>query len=191
MPRRRSEAQAQVADLLKTARASLGLSMAFLTRMDGTTQTFEVTDSAIPFVLRDGGSQRQDASLCQAILDGKLPEVIPDLRDFPLAMSLPAAKFPRIRSYVSVPVRLSDGSLYGTFCAAGLSSDRDLQARDKALMDVLAHAAAVIIEPVVKEDARRTGIEDRIGPLVSGDGPAIAVQPSSTCGPASVPAWRR
>ena len=147
MPRRRNEAQDQVADLLRTARKSLGLSMSFLTRMDGTTQTLEVVDSAIPLVLRDGVTQRQDTSLCQAILDDRLPEVIPDLRDFPEAMRLPAARFPRIRSYVSVPVRLSDGSLYGTFCAAGLTSDRELQERDRALMDVLAHAAAVIIEP--------------------------------------------
>ena len=33
-------------------------------------------------------------------------------------MKLPAARLPRIRSYVSVPVTLSDGTLYGTFCAA-------------------------------------------------------------------------
>lgn len=177
MPRRRSEAQEQVADLLKTARASLGLSMAFLTRMDGTTQTLEVIDSAIPFVMRDGSTQPQETSLCQAILDDKLPEVIPNLGDFPLAMSLPAARFPRVRSYVSVPVRLSDGALYGTFCAAGLLSDRDLQTRDKALMDVLAHAAAVIIEPGIKEEAHRAEIEGRMAPLLAGGGPAIALQP--------------
>ena len=60
---------------------------------------------------------------------------------FPEAMRLPAARMPRIRSYVSVPVVLSDGTLYGTFCAAGLTSDKELTKRDKALMDVLAHAA--------------------------------------------------
>ena len=57
-------------------------------------------------------------------------------------MKLPAARMPRLRSYVSVPVVLSDGELYGTFCAAGLTSDKDLTKRDKALMDVLASAAA-------------------------------------------------
>ena len=31
---------------------------------------------------------------------------------------------PRIRSYVSVPVTLTDGTLYGTFCAAGLTTDK-------------------------------------------------------------------
>lgn len=177
MPRRRNEAQDQVADLLRTARKSLGLSMSFLTRMDGMTQTLEVVDSAIPLVLRDGVTQQQETSLCQAILDDRLPGVIPDLRDFPEAMRLPAARFPRIRSYVSVPVRLSDGSLYGTFCAAGLTSDRELQERDRALMDVLAHAAAVIIEPGVKEAARQSEIEDRILPVLDATGLTVVLQP--------------
>ena len=48
-------------------------------------------------------------------------------------MKLPAARLPRIRSYVSVPVVLSDGTQYGTFCAAGLTSDKGLTKRDKDL----------------------------------------------------------
>jgi hypothetical protein len=38
MPRQRTEAAQQVAELLRTARQSLGLSLAFLTRMDGSTR---------------------------------------------------------------------------------------------------------------------------------------------------------
>jgi EAL domain-containing protein (putative c-di-GMP-specific phosphodiesterase class I) len=116
-------------------------------------------------------------TLCQAILDRKIPQVIPDLTVFPEAMKLPAAKMPRLRSYVSVPVTLSDGSLYGTFCAAGLTTDRDLTKRDKALMDVLASAAAVIIEPEVRSQERRTEIEDRLAPLMADGGPLVALQP--------------
>jgi EAL domain-containing protein (putative c-di-GMP-specific phosphodiesterase class I) len=84
---------------------------------------------------------------------------------------------PRLRSYVSVPVTLSDGSLYGTFCAAGLSTDRDLTKRDKALMDVLASAAAVIIEPEVRSQERRTEVEDRLTPLMADGGPVVVLQP--------------
>ena len=84
---------------------------------------------------------------------------------------------PRLRSYVSVPVALSDGSLYGTFCAAGLTTDKDLTKRDKALMDVLASAAAVIIEPEVRSQERRTEIEDRLAPLIADGGPVVALQP--------------
>lgn len=177
MSRRRTEAEEQIADLLLTARSSLGLSMAFLSRLDGTTQHLEVVESSVPFVMKDGTTQVQETSFCQAILDKRLPEVIPDVRKFPVAMSLPAARFPRIRSYISAPVVLSDGSLYGTFCAAGLTADRELQERDRALMNVLAKAAALIVEPGMREAERRLDIEERLLPLLQSGGPVIHLQP--------------
>ena len=175
--RKRSDADNQVAELLRTAKDALQLSVSFLSRMDGVSQTLEVVESSIPFLFQEGNVQRQETSLCQAIRDKKLPAVIPDLKKFPEAMKLPAARLPRIRSYVSVPVVLSDGSVYGTFCAAGLTTDKDLTKRDKALMDVLAHAAAVIIEPGVRAQAERTAIESRLNPVLESGGPVVVLQP--------------
>ncbi len=177
MGRKRSDAEQQVADLLRTARKSLQMTVAFLSRLDGTTQHLEVIDSDMPLVFRDGITQVQETSFCQAILDGKLPAVIPDVRDFPEAMTLPAAATPGIRSYVSAPVRLSDGELYGTFCAFGLTPETDLGERDKALMEVLASAAAVIVEPEVRAEGLRTEIVDRLTPVVAGGGPDVVLQP--------------
>jgi EAL domain-containing protein (putative c-di-GMP-specific phosphodiesterase class I) len=177
MGRSRTDADEQIADLLRTAKRSLRLSVAFLSRLDGTTQHLEVVESSIPFLFRDGITQKQETSFCQAILDGRLPEVIPDVRDFPAAMALPTARIPRIRSYVSAPVRLSDGSLYGTFCAFGLSSDAELSERDRSLMEVLASAASVVVEPRVRENERRAAIEARIRPVMAAGGPVVAVQP--------------
>ena len=177
MGRKRSDAEQQIADLLQTAKKSLRLSVAFLSRLDGTTQHLEVVESSVPFLFQEGYQQRQELTLCQAVLDKKLPAVIPNLKDFPEAMKLPAARMPRLRSYVSVPVVLSDGELYGTFCAAGLTSDKDLTKRDKALMDVLASAAAVIIEPEVRTQTRRTEIEGRLAPVIAAGGPVVVLQP--------------
>src|SRR3954447_6358416 len=177
MARTRTDAEQQIADLLQTAKKALRLSVAFLSRLDGTTQHLEVVESSVPFLFQEGYQQRQELTLCQAVLDGELPEVIPNLKDFPAAMRLPAARMPRLRSYVSVPVTLSDGSLYGTFCAAGLTSDKDLTTRDKALMDVLASAAAVIIEPEVRAQVRRAEIEARFRPVVDAGGPVVVLQP--------------
>ncbi len=177
MGKPRSNSGEQVADLLVTAKKSLGLSVAFLSRLDGTTQHLEVVESSVPLLFREGVMRPQATSLCQAILDGKLPSVIPDLRDFPEAMKLPAAKMPRIRSFVSVPVVLSDGNLYGTFCAAGLTSDKGLSRRDRALMEVLARAASVVIEPEVRDNAERSEIEGRMSQVVAGGGPTVVLQP--------------
>jgi EAL domain-containing protein (putative c-di-GMP-specific phosphodiesterase class I) len=173
----RSEVAAQVANLLVTAKKALGLSIAFLSRFDGDTQHLEVVESPLPLLFRDGIRRPLPTSLCQAILDGKLPHVIPDLRDFPEAMKLPAARMPRLRSFVSVPVVLSDGSLYGTFCAAGVMSDKGLSRRDQALMEVLARAAAVVIEPDLRDRTERAEIEHRLDPVIAAGGPAVLLQP--------------
>jgi EAL domain-containing protein (putative c-di-GMP-specific phosphodiesterase class I) len=177
MAKSRSDVQQQVADLLLIAKRSLGLSVAFLSRLDGTTQYLEVVESSVPFLFQEGNKQVQATSLCQAILDKKLPAVIPDLKAFPAAMKLPAARLPHIRSYVSVPVLLSDGQLYGTFCAAGLTADKGLTKRDRSLMEVLAHAAAVIIEPDVRDRARQADIAERLAPILATGGPAVVLQP--------------
>ena len=172
----RTAAEQQVAELLRTAKEALGLSVAFLSRLDGELQHLQVVDSAVPFV-REGRSVRQSTSFCQAILDGRLPDVIPDVREHPAAMALPAARFPRLRSYVSAPVVLSDGTLYGTFCATGLTPERGLGKRDAALMRVLASAAALIIEPDVVARARQAEIRSRLVPLLADGGPAVVLQP--------------
>ena len=172
----RSDADLKVAELLRVAKNSLGLSLTFLTRMDGELQHLEVVESSIP-LFHDGQSQPQATSLCQAILDGKLPAVIPNIAKLPDAKRLPAARFPRLRSYVSVPVSLSDGTLYGTFCAAGFTADNNLSKRDRALMEVLASAAATIIEPGIRERERQTVIRDRLRPVFVGGGPDIVFQP--------------
>lgn len=173
----RTDAQQRVGALLRTAKDSLNLSMAFMTRMDGTTQHLEVVESSIPFIMRDGSTQDQETSLCQAILDNELPSVIPDLRKEPKAMKLPAAKVPRIRSYVSVPVVLSDGTLYGTFCAAGLTPEKNLSHRDLALMEVLANAASLMIEPEIQEQTRQRELVERFAPLIAEGGPIVVLQP--------------
>jgi EAL domain-containing protein (putative c-di-GMP-specific phosphodiesterase class I) len=177
MRRKRSAADQQIADLLVTAKKSLDLSVAFLSRMDGTTQHLEVVETSVPVLVQEGAKVRQDTSFCQAILDGRLPAVIPDVKRSPTAMALPSARIPRIRSYVSTPVHLSDGSLYGTFCAFGFTSDKQLGKRDEALMKVLASAAAVIVEPQVREQERRTEIEGRLDPVVADGGPQVVLQP--------------
>ena len=173
---KRSDTDLKVAELLRTAKDSLGLSLTFLSRLDGQVQHLEVVESSIPF-FRDGQTQPQATSLCQAILEGKLPSVIPNIAKLPEAKRLPAARFPRIRSYVSVPVSLSDGTLYGTFCAAGFTADNELTKRDRALMEVLASAAATLIEPGVQDRRREAEIRERLHPIIERGGPNVVLQP--------------
>jgi hypothetical protein len=92
-------------------------------------------------------------------------------------MALRPAPVPCIRSFVTAPVTLSDGSLYGSFCAFGLRSDPELSTRDQALMQVLAAAASVIIEPELCDRQARSEIEQRLAPVFDRGGPVVLLQP--------------
>ena len=177
MRRQRSETDRRIAGLLQTARTTLGMSVAFLSRLDGTTQTLEVVESPLPGRFTDGVTQPQETTFCQAILDGRLPPVIPDVRRHPVAMALPAARVPRIRSWVSAPVRLADGSLYGTVCAFGFTARSGLTARDGVLMEVLASAVSAVLEPGLRRHRQDTEIGDRLRPLLDDAGPVVVLQP--------------
>jgi len=173
----RSPAQQQVAELLHTARQALDLGLAFLARLDERQQTLEVIDAEDGASLPEGFTHPADESFCRLILAGRLPCVVPDLHAFPEAAALPAVRELGLRSFVSVPVTLSDGRLYGTFCAAGRSAESRLSTRDETLMRVLAQAAAVLIEPEFAESERVAAIRRRLDPLMAAGGPAVVLQP--------------
>ncbi|MGR7024740.1 EAL domain-containing protein [Geodermatophilus sp. URMC 62] len=171
-----SEAEQQVARLLRTARRKLDLSVAFLSRIDETTRTVQVVDSVLPDVYA-GYSGPRDSGFCLAVVEGRLPQVMPDARAVPEAVRLHPADLPQVRGHVSVPVVLSDGAVYGTFCAFGLTTDPEVSPRDLALMEVLADAAALVIEPEVRLEQRRAAVSDRLAPVVSAGGPDVVLQP--------------
>jgi EAL domain-containing protein (putative c-di-GMP-specific phosphodiesterase class I) len=102
---------------------------------------------------------------------------MPDARQVPEAVAMLPDHLPRIRGHVSVPVVLSDGAVYGTFCVFGLETDPDVSPRDLALMEVLAEAAALVIEPQVREEERQREIADRLAPVLADGGPAVVLQP--------------
>lgn len=176
MEQRHSEAEQQVARLLSTARQKLDLSVAFLSRIDEDSRTMLVVDSTLPQV-GAGFSGPRDSGFCLAVVEGRLPQVMPDARDFPEAVRLMPADLPAIRGHISVPVVLSDGAVYGTFCAFGVATDPAVSAHDLGLMEVLADAAATVIEPQVRLEERQAEIRSRLAPVMRIGGPEILLQP--------------
>jgi EAL domain-containing protein (putative c-di-GMP-specific phosphodiesterase class I) len=172
----RSEAEQQIARLLQTARRKLELSVAFLSRIDETSRTMQVVESDL-VSLQDGYTGPRDSGFCLAVVEGRLPRVMPDARTFPEAVRLLPPEIPQIRAHISVPVVLGDGSLYGTFCAFGVPTDPEVSPRDLALMEVLAEAAAMVIEPQVRLERRHAEISDRLAPVMARGGPDVVLQP--------------
>jgi GAF domain-containing protein len=72
------------------------------------------------------------------VLDGRLPNVVPDARSEDSTKDLWVTSEARIGSYVAVPVVLSDGRPYGTLCCVSHKADPALRERDLGLMEGVA-----------------------------------------------------
>lgn len=88
------------------------------------------------------------------MIDGALPNVVPDSQVDHRVRGLATTLERGIGSYIGVPLRLSDGSLYGTFCCMSRGPEQ-LTDRDAAFMAMLAE---VLIETL---DAQQSAAQQR------------------------------
>jgi EAL domain-containing protein (putative c-di-GMP-specific phosphodiesterase class I) len=153
--------------ILRAIRTHLGMEVAFLSRFEGGRRALRSVDSASPTYLQEGQSDPLDAAYCGLVVEGRLPELMRDASQVPAARALAVtASFP-IGAHVSVPVRLADGTIYGTFCCFSRTHDPSLTERDLALLRAFAEMAA---EQVDREraatrfrDAARRRIDAALG----------------------------
>src|SRR5687767_12366128 len=116
---------------------------AFVAELTETQQVFRaVAGAAEVFDLEvDRGGDRA-GTCCDLLVRGELPRVVPDLHRDPRFQALSATVAEAVGAYVGVPLSLSDGRLYGTFCCVSRTADPTLDARDAKFMDLLAAMVA-------------------------------------------------
>ncbi len=69
------------------------------------------------FGLKEGDHLDVDTTLCKEVRKSREAIVIRDSLEDPLYRSHPTPKLYRFRGYISVPIRLPDGTYYGNLCA--------------------------------------------------------------------------
>jgi GAF domain-containing protein len=80
-------------------------------------------------VIPVGHSDPLEQTWCQRVVDGRLPQFIADSSKLPNRASLPAAPFP-VGTYLSTPIFLDDGQVYGTLCCFSFSPNEQIHERD-------------------------------------------------------------
>ena len=168
---------AAVDRILDAVRRHLGMNIAFASRyVDGQRQ-FTHLQADIPVPASPGDSEPQEQTACYRILQGKLPELMHDAAEFPLAAELPIIPALPVGSHLNVPLRLSDGSVYGSFCCISRKPDRSLNQRDLETMRAFAALAVDEIERDLQADKRQRERLDRINMLLEHDAVSIVYQP--------------
>jgi EAL domain-containing protein (putative c-di-GMP-specific phosphodiesterase class I) len=136
-----------LSEALHTIRKHMGMDAAFISEFSDGMRIFrhlDCNENAPP--LEVGDSDPLDQSYCQRVVDGRLPEVIHDASVLPEALDLTATKELPVRAHISVPIYLSDGRIYGTFCCFSTRHHRNLNKRDLNVMKMFADFSGKQIE---------------------------------------------
>jgi diguanylate cyclase (GGDEF)-like protein len=122
--------------MLRDVREALYMDVAFVSEFSEDQLVFRALEGdAESFGWREGESFPIDESYCKRVLDGRIPQVVPDAKREDATKDLRVTSEADMGSYCAVPLVLSDGRLYGTLCCVSHAPDPWLRKRDLTLME--------------------------------------------------------
>ena len=163
--------------ILDSVRSHLGMEIAFASRIVDDLREFTHIRSDCPVPVSPGDAEPLAETLCGLVLQGELPELMHDAREFPAALPIGITLGLPVASHLNVPLRLRDGSLYGTFCCVNRTPDRTLTDRDTATLRAFADLAVQLIESDLALHSRDKAITSRVEAVLAYDAITIVQQP--------------
>ena len=164
--------------ILAAVREHLGAEIAFVSRyIDGGMKQLTHVNSDLELPMGPGFVDPRENSYCWHIAEGRLPELIQDTADFPFTQTMAITDFLPVGCHLNTPLRLSDGTLYGSFCCLSSKPDRSLGERDVGVLRAFAALAVEQIEDSIVNDDRRATLEQAIEGVLAGQAITIFHQP--------------
>lgn len=163
---------------IQAIRSHLEMDVAFVSEFANGRRYFRYVDGAgdnLP--IRVGGSDPLEEGYCQRVVDGRLPGLIRDAAAIPEAAAMPVTRALPVGAHMSVPIRLSDGRVYGTFCCFSYVPDHSLNDRDLQMMRVFAEMTGHAIESDLELRRDRDEKAERIRRVFEQDELSIVFQP--------------
>lgn len=119
-----------VTDTLALLRERLKMDVVFVSEFVDGKRVFRYVDAPKnPPTVEVGGSDPLEESWCQRVVDGRIPQLIPDMDKFAGKSTLPQPPF-SIGTHLSTPILLNSGQVYGTLCCFSFSPSETIQQRD-------------------------------------------------------------
>lgn len=168
--------QESVEALLRDLRQTLGMQVAFVSRFSDGRRVIESVDASCPIPFRAGDSHASEETYCQAIVDGRLPQAIPDTAANPLTAGLAVTTELAIGSYVGVPILMSDATVYGTLCAYA-DEARSVDERDTALLQLVARTIGLQLSVGLEGRQEALNIRERIADVLTNGQVSSVYQP--------------
>lgn len=153
--------------ILGAVRKHLGVEIAFVSRFLGNGER-ELThvDSDLDLPMGPGFREPVEDSYCWHIAKGNLPQLIQDPKDHPLTKTLAISDMLPVGCHLNVPLKLSDGTAYGSFCCLSRKPDRSMTQRDLDVLKAFAALATEQIERTLEEDAQQDAVEAAVRKVI-------------------------
>lgn len=169
-----------VAELLREARQTMGMSVAFVSRFEGDRRVIEAVDAEGSVPMAEGDVEPLMATLCHHMVSGVIPESLPDVSADPVAQRVmaghPVEVQDAVRCYVGVPITLADGSVYGALCTVS-GEQREVDERDTAMLRFVARTIGVQVTARAEADRMSTDIRHRLEGVMEQGGLTSVYQP--------------
>lgn len=163
--------------ILQAVRNHLGMDVAFVSEFRLQDRVFRHVDAQGRTPIQAGDAAPLEHGYCQRVVDGRLPELIIDAKALPEAAVLPETHAVPIGSHLSVPIRLRDGRVYGTFCCFSFMPDLSLTQRDLQMMRAFADILADQIERDIRESREQDVQLQRVTDALRLGQPLMVYQP--------------
>lgn len=143
-----------LSQLLLNMRCLLQMDIAFVSEFAEGRRIFRFVDAAPASadLMQVGQSHPLEETYCQRIVDGRLPRAIQDSAQIPEASQLEATRTLRIAAYLSAPVTLSCGEVYGTLCCISHAPRNAMGSRQ---VDALQSVAVLVAKEIERQRDRR------------------------------------
>jgi len=167
-----------VQDILHAIRTHLKMDVGFIAEFIAGKRIFRYVDSGwAGNPVHVGNGDPLEQSYCQRVVDGRLPELIHDARENAVAAELAATFDIPVGAHMSIPILLTDGSVYGTFCCFSHYADLTLNMRDLSLMRVFAELAGKMIDRERVQNLSHTHNRQRIQQILTENSLSMIYQP--------------
>jgi EAL domain-containing protein (putative c-di-GMP-specific phosphodiesterase class I) len=163
--------------ILSLARAALDMDVAVMAAFDGEFVVQAVDGEHEWFDLDVGLRLPVNQTYCGPMTKGEIPHLVNDAAADDRTADLPLTREAGIGAYVGVPIRLWDGTLYGTLCCLSRSAEPSLNGRDVRFLRVLAEIVADQLDRDQLETEKRRLEWSRIHSILERDSVDVEFQP--------------
>jgi len=144
-----------VEQALLAAQEHLDMDASYITTIDAHHQTIHaIVGDADAAARYQGTVFAVEQTYCMRMLNGEIPNIVPDTRSEPAISALPVTQ--EFHAYVGVPIKLADGRVHGTLCCVSRQPRSGLGPEELRFMQTLAGIVAARLDRVRGDLARLT-----------------------------------